>query len=147
VIAADHRGVALARVAATVVRRMGHECEEILPSGAESVDYPDYARPVARAVASGGCDLGILVCHTGIGMSIAANKIPGVRAARCVSAYDVEMARRHNQANVLCLGEHDLDAAATEKMVATWLTTAFEGGRHARRVEKMEPGAHESLGD
>ncbi len=103
----------------------------------ESVDYPDYGIKVARAVGSGECDRGILICGTGIGMSLVANKVKGVRAAVCHNLYTVEMSRRHNDSNVLCIGADIVDEGLLEQKVKLWLETPFEGGRHARRVGKI----------
>ncbi|NLB28832.1 MAG: ribose 5-phosphate isomerase B [Clostridiales bacterium] len=103
----------------------------------KSVDYPDFAGPVAKAVAGGECELGILVCGTGIGMSMAANKVRGIRAALCADCFSAEMTRRHNDANILCLGARTTGAGLALKITDTFLETRFEGGRHARRVEKI----------
>ena len=103
----------------------------------DSVDYPDFAFEVSRAVSEGRVQRGILICGTGIGMCIAANKVPGVRAAPCHDSITAEMSRRHNDANVLCLSADLLGEELIERMVRIWLETPFEGGRHARRVEKI----------
>ena len=109
---------------------------EIASSSPESgIDYPLVAAAVAAAVSEGRAERGILICGTGIGMCVAANKFRGVRAALCYNAYAAELSRRHNDANVLCLSGEFLGAGATETLVRTWLTTPFEGGRHARRLE------------
>lgn len=136
-IASDHRG---RTAVAHVVERCtghGHDIRDVSIPGDQSTDYPDSAYEVARAVASGDFDLGILICGTGIGMSIAANKIAGVRAAVVHDELTAQLARSHNDANVLCvsgdlLGNHKID-----KIVEIFLSTPFEGGRHARRVEKI----------
>lgn len=134
----DHAGLALRAEAVKVANECGFEVEDLGPFSGESVDYPDYARKVAEAVASGGARLGILVCGTGIGMSIAANKVRGVRAAHCTSEFEARMARQHNDANVLCIGERVVGLGVGGAIVRAFLETAFEGGRHARRVEKMK---------
>jgi ribose 5-phosphate isomerase B len=103
----------------------------------EPVDYPDIAQKVGEAVASGNFDQGILICNTGIGMCIAANKINGVRAALCHNVFTAQRARQHNDANMLCLGGEDADTSLALEIVKTFLTTDFEGGRHARRVNKI----------
>lgn len=103
----------------------------------QSYDYPDIAYPVARAVADGEADTGILVCGTGIGMCIAANKVPGVRAALVYDHINAEIARRHNDANVLCISGELLGSTVIEHIIDAWLNAAFEGGRHARRVAKI----------
>jgi ribose 5-phosphate isomerase B len=134
----DHAGLALRAEAVKVARETGFEVEDLGPFSGESVDYPDYARRVAQAVAAGRARLGILVCGTGIGMSIAANKIRGVRAAHCTSEFEARMARQHNDANVLCIGERVVGLGLGAEIVRSFLATPFEGGRHARRVEKMK---------
>jgi ribose 5-phosphate isomerase B len=115
----------------------GHEVDDEGPSTDESVDYPDFAALVATKVSEGTADRGILICGTGIGMAITANKFPGVRAAPCVDEVTAELSRRHNDANVLCLSGDLLSSRVAERLVEIWLDTAFEGGRHKRRVEKI----------
>jgi ribose 5-phosphate isomerase B len=137
VAASDHAGIALRGEAVRAARARGVEVEDLGPTSGESVDYPDFARAVADAVAQGRARLGILVCGTGIGMSIAANKVPGVRAAVCRSEFEARMARAHNDANVLCLGERVTGPGLGAAIVEAFLAQAFEGGRHARRVEKI----------
>ena len=117
---------------------MGHTVKDFgVMSSAESVDYPDFGLKAARSVGAGECDRGILICGTGIGMSLVANKVKGVRAALCHNLYTVEMSRRHNDSNVLCIGADVVDGDLLEQKVKLWLETPFEGGRHARRVEKI----------
>jgi ribose 5-phosphate isomerase B len=116
---------------------LGHEVVDVGTDGKESVDYPDFAFNVATAVGEGRVDRGILICGTGIGMCIAANKVRNVRAAPCHDSITAEMSRRHNDANVLCLSGDLLGQELIDRMVRIWLTTDFEGGRHARRVEKI----------
>jgi len=137
VAASDHAGLVLRPEAIRAAQAAGFEVEDLGPLGAGSVDYPDYAGKVARAVASGQARFGLLVCGTGIGMSIAANKVPGVRAALCRTEYEARMARAHNDANVLCLGERVTGPGLAAAIVEAFLATPFEGGRHARRVEKL----------
>jgi ribose 5-phosphate isomerase B len=139
VLGSDHAGLALRGEAARVARAAGFEVEDLGPFSGESVDYPDFARRVAEAVAAGKGRLGILVCGTGIGMSIAANKVRGIRAAHCASEYEARMARAHNDANVLCIGERVVGLGLGAAIVEAFLRQAFEGGRHQRRVDKMEP--------
>jgi ribose 5-phosphate isomerase B len=134
----DHAGLALRAEAVKAARAAGLEVEDLGPFSGESVDYPDYARAVAEAVAAGRAKLGLLVCGTGIGMSIAANKVKGIRAAHCTTEFEARMARAHNDANVLCLGERVLGLGLGAAVVKAFLETQFEGGRHARRVEKMK---------
>jgi len=136
-IGSDHRGVRHKRAARRALEDLGHEVVDVGPSSEESVDYPDYARQVAQLVAGGPCDRGVLICGTGIGMSIAANKVRGIRAAVCHDRQTVELSRRHNDANVLCLGSGVVDEERVGRLVKTWLATEFEGGRHARRVKKI----------
>jgi ribose 5-phosphate isomerase B len=133
----DHAGLALRAEVVKVAAAKGFEVEDLGPFSGESVDYPDYAERVARAVAAGAARFGILVCGTGIGMSIAANKVKGVRAALCTTELEARMARAHNDANVLCLGERVIGAGLCAAIVDAFLTTPFEAGRHARRVEKI----------
>ncbi len=137
VAGSDHAGLRLRAEAVRVAREKGFEVDDLGPFSADSVDYPDFARQVAEAVAAGRARLGILVCGTGIGMSIAANKVEGVRAAHCASEFDARMARAHNDANVLCLGERVIGAGVCAGIVRAFLATGFEGGRHADRVRKI----------
>lgn len=134
----DHAGLTLRAEAVKTARANGFEVEDLGPFSGESVDYPDYARSVAEAVAAGRAKLGILVCGTGIGMSIAANKVKGIRAAHCTTEFEARMARAHNDANVLCLGERVIGLGLGAAIVKVFLDTPFEGGRHARRVDKMK---------
>ena len=136
-IGSDHRGFEVKRRIASVLQQMGHEVVDFGPEARESVDYPDFAFRVATAVSEGRVERGILVCGTGIGMCIAANKVPRVRAAPCHDSITAEMSRRHNDANVLCLSADLLGEELIERMVKIWLETPFEAGRHARRVEKI----------
>jgi len=137
-IASDHRGYELKARLVSLIEGLGHEVHDYGTDSADCVDYPDYAAKVARDVASGRVDRGILVCGTGLGMCIVANKFPGVRAVSCHDAISAEISRRHNDANVLCLSGELLSDAVVTRMVETWLKTEFEGGRHARRLAKIE---------
>jgi ribose 5-phosphate isomerase B len=137
VAGSDHAGLALRAEAVRVARAKGFEVEDLGPFSGESVDYPDYARRVAEAVASGRARFGLLVCGTGIGMSIAANKVKGVRAAHCGTELEARLARAHNDANVLCLGERIVGLGLGAAIVAAYLDQPFEGGRHQRRVDKI----------
>jgi len=137
VLGSDHAGLALRAEAVRVARQAGFDVEDLGPFSSESVDYPDYAARVAAAVTSGSARLGILVCGTGIGMSIAANKVKGVRAAHCSTEFEARMARAHNDANILCLGERVVGLGLGGAVVAAFLAQAFEGGRHQRRVDKI----------
>lgn len=136
-IASDHRGVDVKRRILTLLAAQGHEVVDFGPEGHDCVDYPDFAFKVGQAICAGDADRGILICGTGIGMCIAANKVPGVRAAPCHDSITAEMSRRHNDANVLCLSADLLGEELVDRMLKIWLTTSFEGGRHARRVEKI----------
>ena len=138
VIASDHAGVDLKVRLIELIGECGHEIRDLGPADAGSVDYSDFAHAVAVAVAAGDADRGILICGTGIGMSLAANRHPRIRAALCHDAFTAEMARRHNDANVLCIGARSTGAGVAEQMVRIFLDTPFEGGRHQRRVEKIE---------
>jgi ribose 5-phosphate isomerase B len=138
VIASDHAGVDLKARLIALVNEIGLEIRDLGPADASSVDYPDYAHAVASAVASGEADRGILICGTGIGMSLAANRHPRIRAALCHDAFTAEMARLHNDANVLCIGARTIGEGVAEQIVRIFLETAFEGGRHQRRIENIE---------
>ena len=133
----DHRGVHVKRQVVELLHRLNHEVEDVGVDTTDCVDYPDIAAIVAGKVSQGLADRGILVCGTGLGMSIGANKFPGVRAAPCHDDVTAEMSRRHNDLNVLCLSADLLGVKLIDRMVENWLNTEFEGGRHARRVEKI----------
>jgi ribose 5-phosphate isomerase B len=137
VIGSDHRGVEVKRRLVEVIRSMGHDLVDIGAQEAESVDYPDYAHEVGKRVGTKEAERGILICGTGIGMSMAANKVRGVRAAACQDLLTAEMSRRHNDANVLCLSADLLGEDQMAQMIRIWLETPFEGGRHARRLDKI----------
>lgn len=134
----DHRGVEAKQRLAAMLTNLGHTVEDLGANTSASVDYPDYAIATAEAVASGRVDRGILICATGHGMCIAANKVHGARAANCRDLVDAEMSRAHNDANVLCLSNDLIDDKLMERMVQTWVETKFEGGRHSRRLEKVK---------
>jgi ribose 5-phosphate isomerase B len=136
-IGADHAGFALKEQLRSRLAGEGHEVVDFGAASAESCDYPDFAQPVAREVAQGRVDRGILVCSTGIGMAIAANKVAGVRAAPAQSEDEVRLTREHNDANVLTLGARYVDEPRAANLVELFLNTAFLGGRHARRVAKI----------
>lgn len=136
-IAADHAGFSLKEKLRQRLAKEGHEIVDFGPDSAESCDYPDYAQPVGRDVAQGRSDRGILVCSTGIGMAMAANKIAGVRAAPAQSEDEVRLTREHNDANVLTLGAKYVDEAKAADLIHIFLDTQFAGGRHARRVAKI----------
>ena len=137
-LGSDHRGFAVKQRLAGALAKQGVEVHDLgVASGDGSTDYPDYAIPVSEAVAHGEADKGILVCGTGFGMCIAANKVHGVRAVTCRDPIEAEMSRRHNDANVLCMSADFLGQELIDRMVQVWLATDFEGGRHQRRVEKI----------
>jgi ribose 5-phosphate isomerase B len=137
-IGSDHRGFALKEALKDLLGGLGHEWVDFGCAGEEAVDYPDVARPVAEAVARGEFEAGILICANGIGMSIAANKVKGVRAALCHDTFAGRMARQHNDANVLCLGAWCVGRGVAEEIVKAFLDADFEGGRHLRRVQKIK---------
>ncbi len=143
VIGSDHAGLALKLHVLGVLAGLGRPAEDLGVEEERSVDYPDYAHAVARRVSSEPATLGILICGTGLGMSMAANRHPGVRAALCHDAYTAEMARRHNDANLLCMGGRVVGPGVAEQIVRVFLETPFEGGRHQRRVAKIEFQEHE----
>lgn len=136
-IASDHRGFHLKEKVIALLKIKGHTIVDDGPASEASVDYPDFAALVARKVSCHEVDRGILICGTGIGMAISANKFPGVRAAACADEVTAELSRRHNDLNVLCLSGDLLSSRVTERLVEIWLDTEFEGGRHARRVDKI----------
>lgn len=144
VIASDHAGIDLKARLVRFLETAGHRCRDLGPMDESSVDYPDFAHRLAEAVAHGEAEMGILICGTGIGMSMSANRHPGVRAALCHDAFTAEMARRHNDANVLCMGARVLGVDVAEQITQVFLDSEFEGGRHQRRVEKIEIGREES---
>jgi len=136
-IASDHRGYHLKEKLASLLQSKGHEVIDEGTSVTESVDYPDFAALVASKVSDQSAERGILICGTGIGMAVTANKFPGVRAAPCTDEVTAEISRRHNDLNILCLSADMLSPRSVERMVDLWLKTEFEGGRHSRRVEKI----------
>jgi ribose 5-phosphate isomerase B len=136
-LGADHAGFELKENLKRLLTDQGIQVDDRGAHSTESVDYPDFARAVGEEVAGRQVDFGILVCGTGIGMSMSANKVPGIRAAKADTEYEAEMARAHNDANVLCLGARVTNAATAEKLVRKFLETRFEGGRHQRRVDKI----------
>jgi ribose 5-phosphate isomerase B len=137
-IAADHAGVALKAELLVELKKLGHEGTDLGPDSTASVDYPDFASKLTSLVAKGTPALGILVCGTGIGMSIAANKVNGIRAAVCRTEFEARATRQHNDANVLCLGQRVTGAGVALEIAKVFLTTAFEGGRHQTRVDKVK---------
>ncbi len=136
-VGCDHAGFNLKQSLAGLLSELGHEHEDFGCFDTSSVDYPDIALAVAEAVSERSFDCGLLVCSTGIGMSIVANKVKGVRAAVCHDTFSARRAREHNDANVLCLGEWVVGQGLARDIVATYLGAEFAGGRHARRIEKI----------
>ncbi len=133
-IGSDHRGFALKEFLKGELDRLGKAVDDKGAHSTDSVDYPEFAAKVAGAVSDGSCDRGILICGSGIGMSVAANKFAGVRAALCQNAHMAKMSRLHNNANVLVMGE-SVEQGAAREMVQVWFQTAFEGGRHQKRLD------------
>jgi ribose 5-phosphate isomerase B len=136
-IASDHAGFAYKEKLKGVLKELNLPYVDFGTHSPESTDYPDYAHPASEAISKGECDRGIMICGTGIGMSIVANKHKGVRAAACESVAAADLSRRHNNANVLCIGERITEWGTAEKMIKVFLETEFEGGRHERRVNKI----------
>jgi len=136
-VGSDHRGVELRAKLIGFLQGLGQEVVDVGISSNEDVDYPDIAALVARKVSTNEVERGILVCGTGVGMCIAANKVPGVRAAPCYDDITAEISRRHNDLNVLCLSSDLLGEKLADRLVEIWLNTPFEGGRHARRNQKI----------
>lgn len=137
-IGADHAGYALKEEVAEALRADGYDVTDFGTHSLESVDYPDVARTVCSAVVAGECDRGILICGTGIGMTITANKIAGIRAAAVSDTYSARMSRAHNNANVLGIGARVVGSGLAHELARVFLDTDFEAGRHARRVDKMD---------
>lgn len=136
-IGCDHGGFALKENIRAYLEEQGHTVTDVGCKSLESCDYPDFGAAAARLVASGACERGIVICTTGIGISISANKVKGVRCALCGDAFSAEMTRRHNDANMLALGAGITGPNLAQKIVEVFLSTGFEGGRHARRVDKL----------
>ncbi len=137
-IATDHAGFVIKDDVKKMVENLGHKIIDLGPASTDRVDYPDYAHKLATAILEDAGSFGILICGTGIGMSLAANKHHGIRAALCHDAYTAKMARAHNDANVLCFGERVVGIGVIESILTAWNNTKFEGGRHANRVAKIE---------
>ncbi|MBU4260291.1 MAG: ribose 5-phosphate isomerase B [Proteobacteria bacterium] len=134
-IGCDHGGIALKEVILPLLSELGHEVNDQGTNSTLSVDYPHYAKAVCDLVADNTCDCGILICGTGLGMSMAANRNKKIRAALCTEMFSARMSREHNNANVLCLGARVTGPGLAEEIVRTWLTTDFAGDRHLRRIE------------
>jgi ribose 5-phosphate isomerase B len=136
-VGSDHRGFSAKQLIKAIVSQMGHECMDVGTDNATPVDYPDLAYLAAKSVSEKQADRAILICATGLGMSIAANKVRGVRAALCHDELSAHIARDHNDANILCLSGDQIGEVLLRKIVETWMSTEFGGGRHQRRVNKI----------
>lgn len=137
ILGADHAGFKLKEKVRAYLVSKGYEVDDEGTRSAESVDYPDYAQKVAARVAAREAPFGVLMCGTGLGVAMAANKVPGIRAATCNDTLSAHFARAHNDANILAMGGRLIDEATAQKVLDTWLSTPFEGGRHQRRVDKI----------
>ena len=137
-LACDHGGLQLKNEIAAYLKQLGHTVTDFGTNSTDSCDYPDFAKPAALAVASGECERGVVVCTTGIGVSMVANKVKGVRCALCLNSDMAKMTRLHNNANVIALGQKYVDLETAKQIVDVFLNTEFEGGRHALRVNKIE---------
>ena len=138
VVGSDHAAFELKEAIKAKLINEGHEVIDVGCDSTESVDYPKYGHAVGRAVASGEAERGIAVCGSGIGISIACNKVPGIRAALCTSVEMAEMCRRHNNANVVCMGARMISRELAFDIIDTWMTTDFEAGKHLRRINEIE---------
>lgn len=137
ILSADHAGVTIRNEVKSLLDELGIEYEDTGCEGTSSVDYPDFALPAAERVANGEFDKGILICGTGIGMSIAANKVKGIRCALIHDVYSAKLTRQHNDSNILAMGERVIGPGLAREIAKTWLTTEFEGDRHERRIDKI----------
>lgn len=145
-IAADHGGFELKDSMVEYIKSLGNEVVDLGTNSSDSVDYPDYAKKVCEEIQKGNSDLGILICGTGIGMSLAANKFEGIRAACVSDVYSAKMSRNHNNANVLCIGARVIGDEVTKLIIKTFLENEFEAGRHQRRVDKIMAFEKENKG-
>ena len=137
-IGCDHAGYELKEKVKAKMTAAGHRMIDVGTDSTESVDYPAYGHAVGRAVAGGQAERGIAICGSGIGISIACNKVPGIRAALCTSVEMAEMCRRHNNANVICMGARMISEELAYSMIDTWMSTEFEGGKHERRINELD---------
>ena len=137
VIGGDHRGYELKEMLVEYLQNLGHEVSDVGAYSGESVDYPEYAGKVAEKVAQGTADKGVLICGSGIGVCMAANKYKGIRAANVINADQARLARSHNDANVMCIGANYVAFAEAKKMIDDYIKTDFEGGRHERRINQI----------
>jgi ribose 5-phosphate isomerase B len=143
-IASDHAGLELKTEMVKVLEGAGHAAQDFGTHSGDSVDYPDFASQVARSVQKGECELGVLICGTGVGMSIVANKYRGIRAALCHTEFEARAARGHNDANVLCMGQRVTGPGVAASVMKAFLEGKFEGGRHERRVQKIRDAETEN---
>ena len=137
-LACDHGGLQFKKILLDYLQKKGHEVKDFGTYTADSCDYPDFVLPAAEAVASGECDRGILVCSTGVGVSIVANKVKGIRCAHCHDTYSAKYTRLHNDANMISFGQKIIGEGLLLELVEVFLSTEFEGGRHQRRVDKIK---------
>lgn len=137
-VATDHAGVDLKDFTCKLLEEKGHEVVDLGPYNRDRVDYPDFAIKVSQSVLAEAGTQGVLICGSGIGMSMAANRHHGIRAALCHDAYTAQVAREHNDANILCFGERIIGKGVAESIIDSWLNHSFEGGRHCTRVDKIE---------
>ncbi|MDO5331948.1 MAG: ribose 5-phosphate isomerase B [Bacillota bacterium] len=137
-IGCDHAAYELKELVKKKLQQQGHQLIDVGTDSTESVDYPKYGHAVGRLVASGEAERGVAICGSGIGISIACNKVPGIRAALCTSVEMAEMCRRHNNANVICMGARMISEELAFAMVDKWLETDFEGGKHERRINELD---------
>lgn len=138
IIGCDHGGLNLKNKVIEHLKEIGYEVEDVGTYTPDSVDYPIYAKKVAHAVADGKYEKGIIICGTGIGVSIVANKVKGIRASLCGDPFSAKATRQHNNSNILCMGERVIGAGLALDIVDIWLTTEYEGGRHQKRIDMME---------
>ena len=138
IIGCDHGGLNLKNKVVDHLKEIGYEVEDVGTYTPDSVDYPIYAKKVAHAVADGKYEKGIIICGTGIGVSIVANKVKGIRASLCGDTFSAKATRQHNNSNILCMGERVIGAGLALDIVDIWLTTEYEGGRHQKRIDMME---------
>jgi ribose 5-phosphate isomerase B len=136
-LGSDHAGFELKKVILEYLNKQGYDCKDFGTFNSSSVDYPDFGQAVAEAIKDGECDKGIIICGTGLGISIAANKVPGIRAALCTNSFMAKMSREHNDANILALGARVIGSELALDIVDTWLKTGFSGGKHKKRIDKI----------
>ncbi|MGT2784877.1 ribose 5-phosphate isomerase B [Streptococcus merionis] len=144
-IGSDHVGLELKLTIAEFLKELGYEVDDFGPFSAERTDYPKYGKLVAQSVSSGSNDLGILICGTGVGISIAANKVKGIRAVVCSEPYSAKLSREHNNTNILAFGSRVIGSELAKMIVKEWLSASFEGGRHERRVNEIKAIEEQNL--